>query len=40
MSGEIKVQDSWQVGDPYEYFMGRWSRLVAKLFVDWLSPRS
>lgn len=34
------MQDSWQSGDPYDYFMGRWSRLVATLFIDWLSPRS
>ncbi|MEZ4661963.1 MAG: methyltransferase domain-containing protein [Caldilineaceae bacterium] len=32
------VQDSWQAGDPYDYFMGRWSRLVARDFVQWLSP--
>jgi SAM-dependent methyltransferase len=34
------MQDSWKSGDPYEYYMGRWSKLVAELFVDWLSPRS
>jgi ubiquinone/menaquinone biosynthesis C-methylase UbiE len=34
------MEDSWQSGDPYEYFMGRWSSLVAGQFVDWLSPRS
>jgi len=34
------MQDSWKSGDPYEYFMGRWSRLVAQLFVEWLSPES
>lgn len=34
------MNDSWQSGDPYEYYMGRWSKLVAELFVDWLSPRS
>lgn len=33
------MQDLWQSGDPYEYYMGRWSKLVAELFVDWLSPR-
>ena len=32
------MQDSWQSGDPYEYYMGRWSKLVAEQFVDWLSP--
>jgi len=34
------MQDSWESGDPYEYFMGRWSRLVAQSFVEWLSPGS
>ena len=34
------MQDLWQSGDPYEYYMGRWSRLVAEKFVDWLSPES
>jgi ubiquinone/menaquinone biosynthesis C-methylase UbiE len=34
------MKDSWKAGDPYEYFMGRWSRLVAQLFFDWLSPSS
>lgn len=31
------MTDRWESGDPYEYFMGRWSRPVAKLFVDWLA---
>lgn len=34
------MKNSWVSGDPYEYYMGRWSRLVAELFVDWLSPSS
>jgi len=34
------MQDAWQSGDPYEYYMGRWSKLVAELFVDWLSLQS
>ncbi|MGR8930131.1 MAG: class I SAM-dependent methyltransferase [Gammaproteobacteria bacterium] len=33
------MKDSWQVGNPYEFYMGRWSTLVADLFVDWLSPK-
>jgi len=33
------MQDSWQSGDSYEYYMGRWSKLIAEQFVDWLSPR-
>ena len=34
------MKDSWESGDPYEYYMGRWSLLVAESFVDWLSPSS
>jgi len=33
------MRDLWQSGDPYEYYMGRWSKLVADQFVDWLSPK-
>jgi len=33
------MQDSWQSGDPYEYYMGRWSKLVAEQFVDWITPK-
>jgi ubiquinone/menaquinone biosynthesis C-methylase UbiE len=32
------MKDSWKSGDPYEYFMGRWSSLAAQGFLDWLSP--
>lgn len=28
--------DVWAVGDQYERYVGRWSRLVAMEFVDWL----
>jgi ubiquinone/menaquinone biosynthesis C-methylase UbiE len=31
------MKDSWKTGDFYEYYMGRWSSLVAKHFIDWLS---
>ena len=30
-------KDTWAVGDLYEPYVGRWSRLVAKTFLDWLS---
>jgi 2-polyprenyl-3-methyl-5-hydroxy-6-metoxy-1,4-benzoquinol methylase len=30
--------DPWLAGQPYEHFMGRWSRLIARAFVHWLSP--
>ena len=32
------MKDSWEASDPNEYYMGRWSRLVAESFVAWLSP--
>ena len=32
------MSDKWVVGDAYEHFMGRWSRLVAKEFINWLTP--
>lgn len=32
------ITDSWQSSDPYERFMGRWSRVVARRFLDWLTP--
>jgi ubiquinone/menaquinone biosynthesis C-methylase UbiE len=35
---EPTMEDSWESGDPYEYYMGRWSLLVAESFIDWLSP--
>jgi SAM-dependent methyltransferase len=31
------VPDTWQRGDPYERYIGRWSREVAPLFLSWLS---
>ncbi len=32
-----KLKDKWDSGDPYEYFMGRWSKLMAPEFLDWLN---
>lgn len=32
MAGEV-----WAAGDAYEPYVGRWSRLVARQFVDWLA---
>ena len=29
--------DVWAAGQAYEPYMGRWSRLVARDFVDWLA---
>ncbi len=36
----LQVNDVWEVGGAYEYFMGRWSRLVAAEFLQWLSVPS
>jgi SAM-dependent methyltransferase len=35
MSGAAQ-KDVWASGDRYEPYVGRWSRLVAREFVDWL----
>ena len=29
-------KDTWANGANYEYYMGRWSRLVARKFTEWL----
>lgn len=34
---EASRHDAWQAGDRYEAYMGRWSRLVAPRFLDWLA---
>ncbi len=31
-------QYEWKSWDSYDYYMGRWSRLVARRFLGWLSP--
>ena len=31
-----QIPDSWERGDSYERFIGRWSRKVAPLFLAWL----
>lgn len=33
-----ETPDRWNAGDAYEHFMGRWSRQVAKEFINWLTP--
>jgi len=30
------VSDTWERGDPYEQYVGRWSRRVAPVFLSWL----
>jgi SAM-dependent methyltransferase len=32
-----QVSDTWELGDPYEQYVGRWSRRVAPLFLSWLN---
>jgi len=36
----IPNDDRWLAGDAYEAFMGRWSRPVARSFLEWLAPAS
>jgi SAM-dependent methyltransferase len=31
-----RVSDTWERGDAYEKYIGRWSRQVAPLFLSWL----
>jgi SAM-dependent methyltransferase len=35
MDGQ-QISDTWERGSPYERYVGRWSRLVAARFLDWL----
>ncbi|MCD6041990.1 MAG: putative methyltransferase, S-Adenosyl-L-methionine (SAM)-MTase protein [Burkholderiales bacterium] len=32
-----RVSDTWERGDPYERYVGRWSRRVAPAFLSWLA---
>jgi SAM-dependent methyltransferase len=32
-----RISDTWERGDPYEQYVGRWSRRLAPLFLSWLS---
>src|SRR5262245_23114098 len=38
MAGETVTQ-RWSSGSAYEGYIGRWSRLVAPRFLDWLSQK-
>lgn len=31
-----RPSDTWEKGSPYEHYVGRWSRRVAPIFLDWL----
>src|SRR6478672_2669132 len=33
----LSISDSWQSGDPYERYVGRWSRQVAPRFLSCLA---
>lgn len=33
-----ETADRWNSGDAYEAYMGRWSRLVARAFLEWIRP--
>jgi SAM-dependent methyltransferase len=33
---ETSRHDAWQAGESYDAYMGRWSRRIAPLFLDWL----
>lgn len=35
-----RIGDNWARGDSYERYVGRWSRRVAPMFLDWLRPLS
>ncbi|HSM39667.1 MAG TPA: methyltransferase domain-containing protein [Afifellaceae bacterium] len=37
MTGIAHREDKWSAGDAYEPYVGRWSRLVAAEFLDWLA---
>ena len=38
LSSIFNMDDSWELGEAYEIFMGRWSRPMAREFVRWLGP--
>lgn len=40
MNNENESREVWNGGDSYEYYVGRWSRLVAKEFLRWLAVES
>jgi SAM-dependent methyltransferase len=36
-TGSSTSTDPWNLGNPYERYVGRWSRLVAPRFLSWLN---
>jgi SAM-dependent methyltransferase len=39
-AGHVNGTETWDSGDAYETYMGRWSRLVAREFLGWLAVPS
>src|SRR6185436_4460631 len=39
MAGQ-HLSDTWERGNPYERYVGRWSRRVAPVFLSWLGVAS
>jgi SAM-dependent methyltransferase len=39
MGNGPRADDKWVAGDAYEAYMGRWSRALARAFVEWLQPK-
>ena len=37
MASDRQVSDTWERGNPYERYVGRWSRRVAPAFLEWLT---
>ncbi|MFW6028502.1 MAG: class I SAM-dependent methyltransferase [bacterium] len=37
MADVVHREDKWSAGDAYEPYVGRWSRLIAAEFLDWLA---
>jgi len=37
MTGHRSADERWSSGADYEAYVGRWSRLVAREFIDWLA---
>jgi len=32
----VKAKETWESGGPYEQYVGRWSRKIAREFLAWL----
>jgi SAM-dependent methyltransferase len=39
MTNSPSLPDTWALGSAYEPYVGRWSRLVAREFINWLAIR-